>query len=137
MNEIEQALYQKFNVTPPAVPTWQIFRCLSAFWQHFALHRRTCDRTGKTIISVFDTDCPYPVWHKDEWMAHADPPTAEYDFNKSFFEQLWSLFRTCPIAHNIGTNNENCEYTDDWWYCKNCYLSHSGIHNEDVHYCYR
>mgnify|MGYP001602690920 CR=1 FL=1 len=135
--DILAELYKKFNVTPLTTPAWQIFRHLSAFWQHFALHKRTCDRTGKTIISVFDADCPFPVWHKDEWMANANPPTAEYDFSKPFFEQLWELFHKCPIAHNIGTNNENCEYTDDWWYSKNCYLSHSGFENEDTYYCFR
>lgn len=50
---------------------------------------------------------------------------------------MWELFRHCPIAHNSGAGNENCEYTDDWWYSKNCYLCHSGVECEDLRYCYR
>lgn len=113
---------------------WQI---LGAFWQHWALHKRKCDRTGKQIISVFSEDCPYPIWHKDEWLKHADPPRSNPDITNPIFPQMWELFRRCPIAHSMGANNENCEYTDDWWYSKNCYLSHSGHGCEDLRYCYR
>ncbi|MDP4007765.1 MAG: hypothetical protein Q8P68_01080 [Candidatus Peregrinibacteria bacterium] len=136
-NEIVKSLCDKFGVSMPNVPIWQIFRHLGAFWHHFGIHTRKCDRTGRTIISVFDETCPYPVWHKDEWVKHAEPPEAAYDPERPFFEQLFELFKQCPIPHNIGSNNENCEYTDDLWYSRNCYLCHSGVKNEDAHYCYR
>ncbi|MFA5272715.1 MAG: hypothetical protein WC353_00985 [Candidatus Peribacter sp.] len=116
------------------IARWQV---LGAFWQHWALHKRKCDKTGKQIISVFSEDCPYPVWHKDEWIRHADPPSAEPDLSKPLFPQIWEFFQRCPIAHNLGAGNENCEYTDDWWYSRNCYLSHSGVEDEDLHYCFR
>lgn len=116
------------------IARWQI---LGAFWQHWALHKRKCDKTGKLIVSVFSADCPYPVWHKDEWIKHADPPSAEIDLTKPVFPQMWELFRRCPIAHNMGAGNENCEYTDDWWYGRNCYMCHSGHGCEDLKYCYR
>lgn len=116
------------------IARWQI---LGAFWQHWALHKRKCDKTGRPIVSVFSEDCPYPVWHKDEWIRYADPPAAEIDLAKPVFPQMWELFRRCPIAHNMGANNENCEYTDDWWYGRNCYMCHSGHGCEDLKYCYR
>jgi len=56
---------------------------------------------------------------------------------KSVFEQMWEFFRKSPIPHNIGAGNENCEYTDDCWYSKNCYLTHSLVDCEDLRYCYR
>ncbi len=134
----EMALRKKLGVEGEPewhpVARWQL---LGAFWQHWALHKRKCGRTGKQIISVFSEDCPYPVWHKDEWVKHADPPSAEPDLAQPLFPQMWELFRRCPIAHNIGAGNENCEYTDDWWYSKNCYLCHSGAKCEDLRYCYR
>lgn len=135
--QIEQELCKKFGVSMPDTPTWHIMRHLGAFWHHFGIHTRKCDKTGNTIISVFDETCPYPVWHRDEWIKHADPPQGEYDPNRPFFEQLWELFHISPIPHNIGAGSENCEYTDDWWYGKNCYLCHSGVNCEDAHYCYR
>lgn len=136
-DNLKASLYQKFGIPPLNLPPKDIFQMLCAFWQHFALHKRQCDKTGQTIISVFDEKCPYPVWHREEWIKHGDPPQAEIDVSNDFFEQLWELFQQCPIAHNVGAGNENCEYTDDWWYGKNCYLCHSGADCEDCYYSYR
>ena len=91
-----------------------------AFFQHFSLYRRRCGFSGESIVSVYDESCPYPVWHRDAWLKHADPPQAVFDFSRPFFEQLWELFQQCPIGHNVGLGSENCEYADDWWYSKNC-----------------
>jgi hypothetical protein len=135
---LESQLYTKFGIdSPPDKTSNEILQQLSAFWQNFGIHKRKCDKTGKPIVSVYDEHCPYPVWHKEEWVKHADPPQAEYDAQKPFFDQLWRLFQNCPIAHNMGSGNQNCEYTDDWWYGKNCYLSHSGYKCEDCQYVYR
>ncbi|MBT4631542.1 hypothetical protein HOH67_00105 [Candidatus Peregrinibacteria bacterium] len=115
----------------------EILQHLAAFWPQFGLHKIKCMKTGKDIISVFGEDCSYPVWHREEWLKHADPPFTEFDSGRPFFDQLWELFQKCPIPHNVGVGNENCEYTDDWWYSKNCFLSHSGMNCEDVSYVYR
>jgi hypothetical protein len=138
VSEQEMTLRKKLGVAgePDLHPVYRLME-LGAFWQHWNLFRRPCDRTGKPIISVYADDCPYPVWHKDEWVKHADPPSSVPDLMSPVFPQMWELFRRCPIAHNVGTGNENCEYTDDWWYSKNCYLCHSGLENEDLRYCYR
>jgi len=77
------------------------------------------------------------VWHKDHWVKNSSPPQVEPDLEKNIFEQMWQLFQRCPLPHNIGVGNENCEYTDDWFYSKNCFLSHSGFKDEDVRYSYR
>lgn len=134
---LEQELQQKFGMPKVEMKPREIFQLLSAFWQHFALHKRNCDRTGQTMISVFDENCPYPVWHRKEWLEHAEPPQADFEDGKPFFDQLWELFQQCPIPHNVGAGNENCDYTDDWWYGKNCYLSHSGLESENCSYCFR
>ena len=117
--------------------TKDMFRYLCAFWWHFSLYERKSDYSGKKIISVFDEDCPYPVWHKDEWIKNANPPSSEFDFSKSLFDNLWDLFQRCPIPHNSGYKNENCEYTDDFWYSKDCFLCHSAYKCENMQYCYR
>lgn len=133
----EQQLLAKMNVPERTLSVPDLFRHLLAFWQYTSLHKRTCDRTGKDIVSVFSAQCPYPIWHKDEWMKNANPPMAEFDFTKPFFEQLWELFQRCPLPHNTGVGSENCEYTDDWWHSKKCYLCHSGVNCEEVYYSYR
>lgn len=109
------------------IPPLKRIQCLGAFFPQWNLYKRLCDKTGKDIISVFRPDCPYPVWHKDEWFKNANPPKAVFDSNQLFFPQAETLFKQCPIPHNSGATNENCEYTDDWWQSKNCYLSHTGL----------
>jgi len=134
----EMALRAKLKVEgePTLHPLYRLLH-LGAFWQHWALHKRTCDKTGQSIISVYPLDCPYPVWHKDEWVKGTDPPGADFQAGQPVFPQLWEFFRKSPIAHNVGVGCENCEYTDDFWHSKNCYLCHSGFECEDLRYCYR
>jgi hypothetical protein len=134
----EQELRGKFGFadTPPDVLPKHRFQYLGAFWPHWNLYKRKCDKTGKNIVSIFRPDCAYPVWQRDEWIANANPPSKDFDFSRSFFEQAFELFPKCPIPHIFQSHNENCEYTDDWYYSKNCYLCHSGQNNEDCRYCY-
>jgi hypothetical protein len=135
-HEIELRKKFEFGDTLPRMDPKYRFQYLGAFWPHWNLHKRKCDKTGKQIISIFRPDCKYPVWHRDEWFAHASPPSKDFDFSKSFFKQALELFQKCPIPHIFQNNNQNCEYTDDWYYSKNCYLCHSGQNNEDCRYCY-
>lgn len=110
---------------------------LSSFWRASWIHKRKSDYSWKTIISSFSKDCPYPVWHKDEWLKNSNPPFWEYNFEKDFFSQIWEIFKKSPISHNIWASSENCEYTDDCCYSKNCYLCHSLWWCEDCRYIYR
>ena len=138
MSSLELELREKLNVTAdPTRSPIERLRHLFAFWQHFTLHRRKCDKTDKDLISVFAPSCPYPVWNRAVWLEDTARPSAEVNLSKPVFEQFWELFRRCPIPHNTGLSNENCDYTDDWWNSKNCYLSHSGLNCQDLHYCYR
>lgn len=138
ISEQEIELRKKFGVfdLPKVAPKYR-FRHLGAFWPHFNIHKRNSDYSGKPIISVLGENCSYPVWHRDEWLQNANPPSADFNFNRGFFEQIWELARQCAIPHNQGILNENCEYTDDWWRSKNCYLCHSGLSDEDLAYCFR
>ncbi len=137
ISDQEIALRKKLGIEglPEVVPQIR-FRNLGAFWQHWNLHKRKCDFSEKPIISVFSEYCPYPVWHKNEWIKNANPPGADFDENKEIFPQMWEFFQKSAIPHNFQSHNENCEYTDDFWYSKNCYLCHSGQKQEDARYSY-
>lgn len=115
----------------------KILQHLWAFWQHFGIHKRVSDYSKKNIISVFSPYCPYPVWHYDEWIAHSNPPSSQYDTSKDFWQQTWEIFSQSPIPHNVGIWNQNAEYADDCWYSKNIYLCHSLFECEDIKYCFR
>lgn len=138
MSELLERLLDKFKFQfPSQESSLERTRRIGAFWQHFSLHRRQCDASHKNIISVYSALCPYPVWHHDIWVKDSQPPFREYHEGRPFFEQAWELFPQCPIPHNLTGNNENCDYTDDIWFSKNCYLSHHAVNCEDVQYSYR
>ena len=138
VSEQEMALRKKFGFENAPQTSPQIrFQHLGAFWQHWNLHKRKCNKTEKNIISVFHEKCPYPVWHREEWLKGANPPMRDYETEKPVFEQMWALFQTCPIPHRVGTGNQNAAYADDVWYSKNCYLSHSVFKSENLRYSYR
>ncbi|MCX6733291.1 MAG: hypothetical protein NTX63_00590 [Candidatus Peregrinibacteria bacterium] len=134
----EMSLREKFGFgdgAPKILPKYR-FQYLGAFWPQWNLHKRKCDKTGEPIISVFRPDCVYPVWKRDTWIESSNPPSRDFDPTRPFFDQAWDLFQKCPIPHVFGNNNQNCEYADDWYYSKNCYLCHSGANNEDCYYSY-
>ncbi len=137
VSPFEKELRSRFGFED--LPTLSVpfrFRELGAFWPQWNLHPRKCDKTGRNLISIFRPDCEYPVWEREEWIREGDPPHAEFDFTRSFFDQAWELFRQCPLPHTFQSHNENCEYTDDFYYSKNCYLCHSCNTLEDCRYCY-
>lgn len=138
VNPLEKELRQKMKIEgePEFQPAYRLME-LSAFWPHWHLYKRTCDNTGQNIVTAYGQDCPHPVWHKDIWLKEANPPGADFNPSVSLFEQMWSFFKQAAIPHTIGTGNINCEYADDWWYSKNCFLCHSGVDDEDCRYCYR
>lgn len=117
--------------------TLETFIHLWAYFQHFWIHKRKSDYSDKQIISVFSDKCPYPVWHIDEWIKNSNPKSTSYEKNLDFWDQIWNLFKVCPIPHNTWLWNENCEYTDDCWNSKNCYLCHSLGYSQDIAYCFR
>jgi len=137
ISDQEKYLRTKLNAPEPLYSPRYRLQTLSAFWPHFGIYNRNCDATGEKIISIYDENCPYPVWKRNYWIKNSNPPQTDYDFSKPFFDQAWTLFQRSPIPHNIGLENTNCDYTDDWWHSKNCYLCHSGYQCEDLRYSYR
>ncbi|MFH0769790.1 MAG: hypothetical protein V1926_00245 [Candidatus Peregrinibacteria bacterium] len=145
VSDAERGLREKFGFgdSLPSVKIKYRFRELGAFWPHWNLHPRTCDKTGKTIISIFRPDCPYPVWDRAVWVKDANPPSAEFSNSRSFFEQAWDLFRRCPLPHNFQSHNENSEYTDDFYsqqsqlcsdlvHSNNCYSTIYALYCQNV-----
>ncbi|MBI3626979.1 hypothetical protein HY224_02960, partial [Candidatus Uhrbacteria bacterium] len=62
-------------------------------------------------------------WWSDKW----DPKSygREYDFKRPFMEQYRELHQAMPklaMMNDNGISSENCEYTYDFAYGKNCYL---------------
>jgi len=130
--------YTSVDAIPPSsCPTCRMTKRL-AFWPFGKFHKRACDLTGEKLISIFPPDADFPVyktkhWYSDDWT----PPEMEYDSSRSFFEQMLDLHKRSPRPHQLGEKNENCDYGDDAWESKNCYLSRSFLQCENLSYSYR
>ncbi|OGJ46909.1 hypothetical protein A2229_02835 [Candidatus Peregrinibacteria bacterium RIFOXYA2_FULL_33_7] len=106
-----------------------------------ALYKRKCDATGKEIISMYSPDKNCKVFDVKEWWSDRWDPLVygkDYDFNKSFFEQIRELGSEVPrpsLMVTFGTM-ENSDYVNLAGKCKNCYLVFDSDSNQDCYYGY-
>ena len=103
------------------------------------LYHRTCDLTGKQIISVYAPDSPYKVYDQHEW--HTDKWDAmeygrDFDFSRPFFEQFDALMKVAPKISVFTSNNVNSDYTNGAQQDKNCFMIFVSDHDEDCLYSY-
>ncbi len=96
-----------------------------AFRNERTLYSRTCDLTGKKIVSIYSQQSPYIVYDRDAWWGDSwDAKTygRDFDFSIPFFEQFDELYRDVPKAALASSSSENSVFTNYSWYCKDCYL---------------
>ncbi len=129
---------KKEQIPPPQLcPTCREQRRL-AFRNERSLHHRTCSKTGKSIISMYQTNTSFPVyenseWWKDDWSALDFG--AAVDVSKSFMDQLRELMKVAPrMARVQQGENINSQYTNCASNNKNCYLIFSSNIDEDCLY---
>lgn len=131
----------KYKIPPPTFcPECRRQRKL-AWRNERTLYSRSCDLCGKNIITVHAPDHPYPVycnpcWWNDKW----DPLAfgADYDFGKPFLKQYSDLLSQVPqraMVNDDGVMSENCAYTFDVAFSKNCYLCFGMWKIQDCLYC--
>lgn len=135
VSDHEMKLREQFWFTdlPTVMPSYRL-QLLWAFYPNWSFYNRTCDKTWKSLVSVFPQDCQYPVWDRKEWFSSAQPPWAPIDFDRPFFDQAREVFYQSPIPHIFQYKCENCEYTDDWYESRDCYLCHGWDNSEGVRY---
>lgn len=90
------------------------------------LYRRNCDKTGKSMMSMYPEDCGYTVYDRKVWYSDARDAMdygRDYDFSKTFFENYEALNRAVPKKSlHIVDSMENCEYCNYGIFSKSCYL---------------
>lgn len=133
----ELAFYERMEVPLPEICPIERRRMRMAWATFRTLHHRTCDGTGKRILSMYAPDTKHPVYHSDYWWSDnwdALSHGREFDFNRPFFEQFDELLREVPALHQSVIHSENCEYINMAGHCKNCYLSFYLDYCEDCYY---
>jgi hypothetical protein len=133
----ERKLYDAFQVTDPS-------ECPDCRRQHrlvfrnfFNLYHRTCDLSGKKIISAYDIDASFPVYEVREWWSDKWDGLKygiDVDFNRPFFEQVKILHNTVPRIALMNVAGENSDYCNMSNGSRNCYLVFGNVGNEDCMY---
>ncbi len=133
-------LYEKIGLQAPKV----CFECRSknyfAFWPFGKFRKSKSDLSGDGLITVLPNNPRYPIYKSEEWWSDKWDPIdsgQEYDPSRSFFEQLKELQEKIPRPHQTGESSINCDWCDDIWDSKNCYLSRSLSRCENTNYSYR
>lgn len=101
------------------------------------LYKRTCDFSGKKILSMYPQEAVFPVydpkiWFGDKWSAL--DYGQDFDFNRPFFEQYIELRNKVPHLALVSEANENCDFCNIVGNSRNCYLCFGSIECEDCLY---
>lgn len=142
ITEEELEFYEKMGVPIPTLcPDERIKRRLNERNTR-VLYYRTCDLSGKKILSQYHPTVPFPVydsplWWSDQW--DGEDYSQDFNFEKPFFEQLLNLKNKVPHMSNfvIQGTIENSDYTNCVGYLKNCYLIFESDYDEDCYFCNR
>jgi Zn ribbon nucleic-acid-binding protein len=125
------------GVPPPTLCPEERQRRRLAWRNERNLYHRTCDATGKKIISMFSPEKPFPVYCNDYWWSDqwdARDYGKDFDFTRPFFEQFLEFQKRVPKISLIDSNNENCDFCNIVGDSKNCYLLYGSIECEDCYY---
>lgn len=147
MTDADLAFYEKvgpniggksYAFDPPIhCPTCRAKRRLT--WRNErSLYPRTCDLTGKPIVSVYAPDKLYKVYDREAWWGDGWDATdyaRDFDFSRSFFDQFAELLRMVPKAAVINIAVENSTYCNFQNDSRSCYLCFGSGYMEDCQYC--
>nr|KKS46743.1 MAG: hypothetical protein UV11_C0025G0015 [Candidatus Giovannonibacteria bacterium GW2011_GWF2_42_19] len=132
--------YERFNIpVADECPSCR-WKHLLAFWTFGKFRKTKSDLSGKEIFTILPASVQFPLYSRVEWASDAWDPTQyarDYDFSRSFFEQFKELQFAVPHPHQTGVRNINCQWSDDVWNSKNCYLCRSLLDCENLSYGYR
>ena len=106
-----------------------------------SLYQRTCDLTGKAMLSIHPEGTVFPVYENSAWWGDGWDALSfgrNFDFGRGFFEQFVEVRDAVPrINLYIDSLCENSKYCNQIAMCRNCYLMFACTSNEDCYYGYR
>lgn len=135
VREEDRVFYERIKVPAPTLCPQCRFQRRETFRNERALYSRTSDKSGKPIISIFAPDSPFKVYAQDEWWADDwEPPKAEFDFSRPFFEQFRELQLKAPRLSLLSKDSDNSDYANHSAKNRNVYMGFSVIESEDIYY---
>ncbi len=116
---------KKFAIPTPRLSPQERQRRRLAFRNERNLYKRTCDASGKQIISIYSPDKSYKVYdQKIRWSDSRDPMDygRDFDFSKTFAENFHSIILDVPRYNLYNFDNYNSDYVQYLPHSQNCYL---------------
>ena len=136
----EKLMYERIGVVEPKKCFFCRVKQHLAFWVFGKFRKGVSDLSGESLITVLPEKVRHPIYKSKEWWGDGWDPMAfgrPFDPIRSFFEQLKELQEKTPRAHQTGDHNTGCDWCDDVWESKNCYLARSMLRCENLSYGYR
>jgi hypothetical protein len=136
----ELLMYEKVSLVIPSICVQCRWKHHMAFWPFGKFRTGKSDLSGERLITILPENARYPIYTSKEWWSDAWDPMnygQDYDATRSFFDQLKELQEKVPRPHQQGAQNVDCDWCDDAWESKNCYLSRSTLRAENLLYGYR
>ena len=137
INSGDLNLYEKVGLNIPK----QCFECrlkqYFVFWIFGKFRKGVSDLSGENLITVLPNNAQYPIYTSHEWWSDIWEPMhygQDYGPSRSFFDQLKELQKKIPRPHQTGENSVNCDWCDDVWESKNCYLARGILRCENLMY---
>ncbi|MFA4975525.1 MAG: hypothetical protein WC839_02170 [Candidatus Paceibacterota bacterium] len=130
--------YKKIKVPPPTwCPECRLINRLINIIER-TLYNDICDNCDKKIVSHFAPETPNKVFCSSCWWSDCWDGTQygkDYNFNKTFFEQLHELRKIVPCPATNSRNSTNCNYCSGLIRCKNCTMVFGSIQSINCYYC--
>ncbi len=133
-------MYAKLGVPPSEQCPRCRWRHLLAFWVFGRFRKTKSALSGEGIITTFPPSAPFPLYDRTEFVGDDWDPLSygrAYDPARPFFDQFGELMRSVPHPHQSGVKNVNCDWCDDVWSSRECYLCRSLFECEYLNYGYR
>lgn len=132
---------QKFTISNPTLSPHERQRRRLAQRNERNYYKSTCALTNKAIVTTVDPKSGELVY--DTKARRGDGRDAidyrqDRQPDKSFFEQFHTLRKRVPKIAMMNDNSigsTNCEYTYDFSYGKDCYMTVEAINSEKCYFC--
>lgn len=135
---VDRQFLARFNLPDPiACPDCRMQQRMS-FRNERTLYRKPSSLSGKPLISIYAPESPYKVLSQEEWWSDRWDALSygrEFDFNRPFFEQFHDLRLEVPRIALFNADQENSEWCQQAFHCKNSYLCFAMNTAEDSQYC--
>ena len=117
--------WKKYQIPPPTLCTECRNQRRLAIFNETKIYKRKSDSTWNEILSAYSADKPWKVYENNIWWWDswdAIDYWVDFDFEKSFFHQMWKLNIDVPKEALMWHKNTNCDYCNQIYYSKDSYL---------------